>query len=714
MTHEFINSPSRNATETHNLACKFPDVAALWSNRNPVSPQDVAPSANKRAWWVCEKGHEFDANVNKVTRGRGCPYCSGKRVLPGFNDLASVYPHIAKDLDDAKNGGITGENVAAKSSQRLWFKCDKGHRAHSIVKKRVTSNGCPQCKERVKRNALSVDHPDLVQYWDAEKNGDLTAGDVTSGSKKKVWWLCDYGHSFSTSVIERVRAGVKMCPVCNRKKVVAGVNDLATMLPDLAQEWDEKKNTMSPHEVAPRSMKSAHWICDKGHQWEELINRRSLGEKCPYCSRKRVLAGFNDLATTHPDLAAQWDNENNGDLRPHDVTSGSNTVVHWVCEKGHKYSLPVKSRTGSRRTGCSYCTGRKVLAGFNDIATTHPDLVEKYWDFDMNTTRPQEVTHGMTQKVWWKCDEGHTCEIAICSKTRRHSLCPKCSCSSGERELADTIIDLAGSDAVRTSVRDVISPYELDIYIPEKNIAIEYNGVYWHSEARREDKNYHYKKWKMCKDNGVQLITVWEDEWRDKREIVTSMLAHKLGVSQDKKVYARTTAVQRLESSVARQFLDTYHIQGHSSGGVYFGLYSSDNTLVAVSAWRRSKGMLYLDRYATACVVVGGMGKLLAQGVQFAREHECTHIVTFADHCVSDGGLYEILGFTADKEVTPDYKYLVDGCRKHKFNYRIKKFRNDPELIYREGLTELELAELNGMDRIWDCGKTRYIMGIEA
>ena len=260
--------------------------------------------------------------------------------------------------------------------------------------------------------------------------------------------------------------------------------------------------------------------------------------------------------------------------------------------------------------------------------------------------------------------------------------------------------------------RSVIPPYELDIYIPEKNIAIEFNGLYWHTEDRGKDKYYHYNKWKMCKDKGIQLITIWEDEWRDKQEIVKSMFSHKLGVSQEKRVYARNTTVEEINTHVAQDFLDDNHIQGGCFSSFHIGLFDNNQDLVAVSSWQKTKNTLYLDRYATFCTVVGGMGKMLKKGKEIAKEHGCTEIVTFSDHSVSDGNLYKNLGFNKDKELESDYKYVVQGKRRHKFGYRLEKFKNDPSLIYREGLSERELAKLNGLERIWDCGKTRWVMEV--
>ena len=240
-------------------------------------------------------------------------------------------------------------------------------------------------------------------------------------------------------------------------------------------------------------------------------------------------------------------------------------------------------------------------------------------------------------------------------------------------------------------------------------MAIEYNGTFWHTEKYREDKLYHYQKWKECRDNNIQLITIWSDEWIENNSIVKDMLKHKLGENKKSQVYARKTAVKEVPAIIAESFLNLYHIQGYKRCSIYYGLYHDDN-LVAVSGWTKNKNVLYLDRYATSQPVVGGMGKLLKHGKRYSVEQGHDRIVTFADHCVSNGNLYEKLGFAYDGEIAPDYKYLVKGKRVHKFNYRKKRFREDPDLLYEDGLTEKQLANLNGLERIWDCGKTRYVL----
>jgi hypothetical protein len=131
--------------------------------------------------------------------------------------------------------------------------------------------------------------------------------------------------------------------------------------------------------------------------------------------------------------------------------------------------------------------------------------------------------------------------------------------------------------------------------------------------------------------------------------------------------------------------------------------------MVAAAVFRRrSDDEMELTRYATSCSVIGGMGKILHR---FHDDNpDVRRVITFADHMVSDGGMYDRLGFVVDGELKPDYMYVVDGSRVHKFNYRSKRFRDDPDLLYEDGMSESGLALMNGLDRVYDAGKTRYVL----
>ncbi len=152
----------------------------------------------------------------------------------------------------------------------------------------------------------------------------------------------------------------------------------------LLSEWNVEKNvSITPNELLLHSGKKVWWVCKKGHEWEDTVNHRSRGRSCPYCSGKRVLIGFNDITTTHPIVAAEWNYEKNNPLLPTQFTAGSTKKVWWCCKYHHEWKSVIESRT--RGTGCPYCTNRKVLIGFNDLATTNP-RVAKEWKFETNST----------------------------------------------------------------------------------------------------------------------------------------------------------------------------------------------------------------------------------------------------------------------------------------------------------------------------------------
>lgn len=201
----------------------------------------------------------------------------------------------------------------------------------------------------------------------------------------------------------------------------------------------------------------------------------------------------------------------------------------------------------------------------------------------------------------------------------------------------------------------------------------------------------------------MPVVVVWQDDWLGRNSVVKRMVEHKMGLSVLPRVYARSTKVVSLDME-ANRFLDVHHIQGAGLASVKMGLEYEDS-LVAVMTLQPESRTWRLDRYATSAVVVGGFTKLLSA---FIREHDPERIVTFADRTISDGRLYEQSGFTMTKLLDPDYKYIRDGQREHKFGYRLERFRRDPSLLYEDGLSESQLAELNGLPRVWDAGKQRW------
>ena len=194
--------------------------------------------------------------------------------------------------------------------------------------------------------------------WDLARNVSLNPGDVTVGSHRKVWWKCEKGHSWEAAVYSVTVAGCG-CPYCAGKAVLPGENDLKTLFPELAGQWDFAKNPGKPDAILPGSHEKVWWRCGLGHSWQAPPFSRSKenGSGCPYCTGKKALAGFNDLATLRPKLAQEWYQPMNDDLTPDQVTLGSNKKVWWRCQERHIWQAAIYSRTRTRASGCPICTG---------------------------------------------------------------------------------------------------------------------------------------------------------------------------------------------------------------------------------------------------------------------------------------------------------------------------------------------------------------------
>lgn len=854
------------------------ELTAQWhpTKNGGLAAEDVSTNSKDNAWWMCAEGHEWEAQIHARSRGNGCPYCSGRRVLTGITDLATVAPALAAQWHPTRNGDLLPTQVVRNTTKKVWWQCDKGHEWEGSIINRGDGAGCPVCSNALVQtgiNDLATTRPDLVPLWHSTKNGVKTPYTVAHGQPKR-WWLCEQGHEWQASSIS---LPVAECPVCSGKKIVAGINgltvthpqvaalwdeqanssnvaivshtssaqahwvdskghvwkravremianpqcpvcsgrilevglnDVATLYPELAAQWHPTKNEL-PQATVAKSYGKAWWVCQEGHEWKALVDSRIAGRGCPVCAGHKVVAGINDLASQYPELSEQWHPTKNGKAKPDAITPGSGKKAWWLCSQGHEWETVISSRTANA-SGCPVCSHRKFLTGFNDLATKSPAIAAQWHPTRNGDLRPSDVSNGANRKVWWQCAKGHEWNMSVVIRTSSGQSCPLCSgrkvvtgindfatlypelatqwhpqrnedpllihnvsgqsnksgwwqCDKGhewkakfqsraigngcalcgnatsnaETQVADYIVSLLPSIDVQRRARDIIGQMELDIYIPEKKFAVEFNGLYWHSERQGKGRKYHYDKWQACQHLGIQLIQIWEDDWKNKPEVVKAMLAHKLGSSALPKIAGRKTTVSEITTDVASKFLEQNHIQGFASGSKYLALTASEglvggsaghtsnnSTTTPEASVNASEGRVVVAvlvlrienkddkqvgnivRYATSANVVGGFTKLLS----FAERNytDLSSVYTFSDNCVSDGGLYANTGFTKVRELAPDYMYLVQNERKHKFGYRLKRFRNDPELLWEEGLTERELAELNGFPRIWDAGKMKW------
>jgi hypothetical protein len=382
-------------------------------------PAKVSAGSGKKLSWICSESHTWEALVtNRAGKGYGCPFCSNKRILPGFNDLKTKFPEIAKEAF-----GWDSSLVAPMSNKKLAWKCQFGHVWDAVVGNRTFKGyGCPICSNQKILsgfNDLATKFP-LISVeafdWDPSK-----VAPFSNDSKK---WKCIHGHIWSSTVSNRTIRG-DGCAVCSSHKTLSGYNDLATTHPELAREafgWDTSELTKS-------SNKKREWKCINGHIWSAPISNRSSGSGCPTCSGKSVEEGFNDLASINSELASEaheWD--------PTTVTRASNKNVMWQCELGHTWKATIANR--SKGSGCPFCSGTKALPGFNDLATKFPEIAKEAFGWD-----PTTLTEGSTaRKQEWKCGKGHIYKSTVANRTRGHG-CPYCSYQqvlTGFNDLATT------------------------------------------------------------------------------------------------------------------------------------------------------------------------------------------------------------------------------------------------------------------------------------
>ncbi len=636
--------------EKKTLQYTYPQIASEWDyGRNmELTPLQVSAGSNKKVWWICSKGHNYECAIgHRTSRNQGCPYCSGQRILSGFNDLKTRNPELAGEWNYNKNGDTTPDSIALNSHKKYWWQChicnyeweatpndrsrgracpicakstrtetrkqtliksrsDKtnsqneelisewdfekntdnpdelltgskvkvwwkcricGNTWQATINNRLNGSGCPKCMKHMRTSfpeqaiffylsqssmtvingytdvfdnrmeldiyipemklgieydgvafhsgskaerdmitkyeicqnngirlirvsefenhvccydkcfvrdghtdrdleivlyellsyldvgnisidiardrtrimqqyitvihdkSLAVRYPEIAMKWDEDKNGGLKADQVNAYSNKKYWWKCSLGHSYQATPVCEV-TDTKTCPICSNHRVLAGFNDLAYKAPELAKEWDIESNyPVTPSEVIYTSPKKYWWICPEGHKYYACISNRYIGKTgCPYCSNTAVLSGYNDLATTNPELLTEWNYSRNGDLSPESVMAGCNKKVWWICNMGHEWEATVNSRAGKTHAGCPYCSNQKVLSGYNDLATTNPDLLIE-WDYEKNVgLNPNNVSAGSNKKVWWKCKTcGNIWYANIVSRAYGQKAgCPRC------------------------------------------------------------------------------------------------------------------------------------------------------------------------------------------------------------------------------------------------------------------------------------------------
>ena len=268
-----------------------------------------------------------------------------------------TYEELLKEWSP-KNPGKLSDYSTGSHYQALWI-CAKGHEWKTPIKLRYSGSSCPYCTGRYAikgENDFLTLFPDIAAQWHPEKNTGITPDMFKPHSHKKVWWLCPKcGYEWTAPIDSRTSG--RGCAVCGGKRHGIIARNLAVDRPELLKEWDYDTNIVRPEDITINSPLLVAWKCAKGHHWTALVRSRTMPGRpnlCPYCAGKRAIPGETDLATTDPEIAAEWAEKNV--LTPSDVLRTSHKKVWWRCEKGHIYPATVANRTNGK--GCPVCAGK--------------------------------------------------------------------------------------------------------------------------------------------------------------------------------------------------------------------------------------------------------------------------------------------------------------------------------------------------------------------
>ena len=466
-----------------------PRLAKEWNHEKNASlkPEYFTTNSGKKVWWKCENGHEWEATIDSRNRGNKCPYCSGHKVLYGYNDLQTVNPNLADEWNYEKNIQIKPQDFTASSGKKVWWKCKMGHEWQSIIASRNKGIGCPVCNSEkntsfpefvilyyLSQYGLDVIHSYKEQgyeldiyipskkiaieydgyFWHQNKiNKDLEKNKKCKKDNIKLYRIREGLPALNDTsldyIIQRDQKDFEiilktiLCEIIgmditidvdikrdellieNQREHIQKETSLLCIFPKVSAEWNYIKNgNLRPEYFTGNSHKKVWWKCSEGHEWQAAIYHRSKGQKCPYCSGEKVLPGYNDLKTINPSLANEWNYEKNIKIKPEDFTANSGIKVWWKCSKNHEWQSTIDNR--NKGHGCPYCAGQKALSGLNDLETINPALIEE-WNFQKNgKLKPSNFTANSGIKVWWICSKGHEWEARI-SDRNKGKKCPYCT-----------------------------------------------------------------------------------------------------------------------------------------------------------------------------------------------------------------------------------------------------------------------------------------------
>lgn len=434
-------------------------------------------------------------------------------------------------------------------------------------------------------------------------------------------------------------------------------------------------------------------LCPKGHAYLVSYELFVRGLRCPECSgnKKRTLEDAKKYFESEGYAALFCEYKNN--LLP----------LALKCPEGHLWKTNLNNfKKGTR---CPSCSGKTVKHTIEYVR----DTVERQ-GYRLVT----EAYVRSLNKIDLICPKGHGYPVRF-SEFQQGNRCPMCVAkhtSKMEQEVLDWVKSYYPSTK-KMRFSENGKRTEFDIVVPELKLAIEVNGIYWHSETFRPDKEFHANKMLLANKKGLRLITIFEDEWKQRNSQVKGFLLSVLR-KNEKRVFARKTELKIIEKEIAGPFLDQNHIQGRGQIKIAYGLYFENELLGVITGNSHHRGgysqSIVLNRLAfkSGVSVVGGSSKLDMALRQYAKTNGYSSVISWSDNRWSEGNVYKKLGYEMAERLPPDYTYVSQKIRISKQSSQKKHLLKKGAI----GVTETEMANSLGYKRIWDCGKIKWTLNL--
>ena len=405
------------------------------NNEAGVDVNTLTASTSKKVWWKCKEcGRSWLATIasrNDKKKYHGCPYCSGRNVIVGETDLLSQYPDVAQEWNYEKNGELKPSDISAKSSKSVWWRCIEGHEWKASVSNRtINKSGCPRCNiENVNSFCEQAVFYYIKQAFPDAINSDYHIGTELDIYIPDIQTAIEYDGEVWHNLENRVQNDIKKNQLCVDNGItIIRIREPKTRPIDnciIFERYDSTTNK-SLDDVIIRLLQYLSIndiVVDTTNDTGRILEQ--------FATKKYN----NSLAACYPDIAAEWHPTKNGNLTPDRVSKSAGRTVWWLGKCGHEWAMPINARTLKCRLdsnghlrkghGCPYCAGKRILVGFNDLATVRPEIADEWHPTKNCELKPTDVTIGSTKKVWWLGKCGHEWQADINHRTQGRG-CPIC------------------------------------------------------------------------------------------------------------------------------------------------------------------------------------------------------------------------------------------------------------------------------------------------